>query len=159
MGPGPRGAEIYHFGPRRGLRPSLRWGKNCIPFRPEMLILPMFFLFLLILGPRLGRPRPGPSLASEVHNVPRSPWPDSRNWNMSKWPKAFFLSGQKKWLSYRDSLYRDSLYRDSLYRESLYRDSLYKDSLYRESLNRESLYRESYIADSYVGNVQNLVYY
>ena len=41
---GPFGSPIDHFGPRRGLRPSLRWGQKWSSFWPEMLVLLRVFL-------------------------------------------------------------------------------------------------------------------
>ena len=55
---GHAGTEIYNFGPRRGLRPSLRWGQKWSSFRPEMLVLLRAFLFS---GDFFALPGPGGS--------------------------------------------------------------------------------------------------
>ena len=57
-GPGPFGTEMDHSGPRRGLRPSLRWGQIGLHFGLQMLILPRFFHISVIFGVQKG-PRPG----------------------------------------------------------------------------------------------------
>ena len=57
-GPGPFGTEMDHSGPRRGLRPSLRWGQIGLHFGLEMLIYQGFFTFSIIFGAQKG-PRPG----------------------------------------------------------------------------------------------------